>query len=398
MTPAVTPAMTPAILALNAGSSSLKFTLFEAGARLRVTSTGEIEGIGAAPHFLARDPAGATLAERRWPEGTDHQTLLREVLSWVGEHLDGGALVAVGHRVVHGGRDFTQPVRVTPAVLDALDGLTPLAPLHQPHSLEPIRALMALQPDLPQVACFDTAFHATMPDVATRFALPRALAAEGVRRYGFHGLSYEFIAGALRDEAPHLATGRVVVAHLGNGASLCAMQDGRSVDTTMGFTALDGLVMGTRCGSIDPGLVLYLIQQKGLSPQAVEDMLYRRSGLLGISGVSSDMRVLLASADPHAAEAVESFVFHVSRHAAALAASLGGIDAVVFTAGIGEHAADVRALVCQRMAWLGIALDPAANATHTRRISTPDSRVEVLVIPTDEAAVIARHTRESLGV
>ena len=276
--------------------------------------------------------------------------------------------------------------------MQALDALTPLAPLHQPHSLAPIRALMSLRPGLAQVACFDTAFHCTMPAVATRFALPREYEAEGVRRYGFHGLSYEYIARTLRETAPGLAAGRVVVAHLGNGASLCAMQDGRSVDTTMSFTALDGLAMGTRCGALDAGVVLYMLQQKGLAPHEVEQVLYRQSGLLGVSGVSGDMRVLLASADPRARDAVELFVFRVARETAALAASLGGLDGFVFTAGIGEHAAEIRSLVCERLRWMGVVPDPAANAGGAGRISAASGAVEVHVVPTDEEAMIAQHT------
>jgi acetate kinase len=380
--------MPDAVLALNAGSSSIKFALFEVGEAdaLRLLSKGQVEGLGTAPHFLARDAAGKTLEEKRWPDAkADHETVLGTLLAWIDAHLGGDSLVAVGHRVVHGGRDFTAPVRLTPAVVEALDRLTPLAPLHQPHSLEPIRTLMAIRPGLPQVACFDTAFHRTMPAVATRFALPRRFGAEGVRRYGFHGLSYEYIARTLRTTVPHLAAGRLVVAHLGNGASLCAMADGVSVDTTMGFTALDGLVMGTRCGTLDAGVVLYMLQEKGLSAAAVQHLLYSESGLLGVSGVSSDMRTLLASPDPHAREAVELFVFRIARETAALAASMGGLDGFIFTAGIGEHAAEVRAMVCERLAWLGV--EPGG-----------DGPVAVHVIPTDEEKMIAIHTLECLAV
>jgi acetate kinase len=299
---------------------------------------------------------------------------------------------------VHGGRDFTAPVRLTAEILQQLDALTPLAPLHQPHSLAPIRTLMKLRPGLPQVACFDTAFHRTMPAVAMRFALPREYEAEGVRRYGFHGLSYEYIAGALRQEAPCVAAGRVVVAHLGNGASLCGMRDGRSQDTTMGLTALDGLVMGTRCGTLDAGVVLYMLQQKRLDAHAVEHVLYERSGLLGVSGLSSDMQVLLASSDKRAREAVELFAFRIGQETAAMAASLGGLDGFVFTGGIGEHAAEVRAMVGERLHWLGVELDAAANIGINKgsagRISTSGSRVDVYVIPTDEEATIARHTQD----
>ena len=397
--------MTDAVLALNAGSSSLKFAVFERGADSEIVpvSRGEIEGIGTAPRFIVHDAKGAVLDEKRWPDGAarGHESLLDELLGWVDRHLGDDRLVAVGHRVVHGGRDFTAPVRLTGDVLVALEALTPLAPLHQPHSLAPVRAIGALRPGLPQVACFDTAFHHTMPAVATRLALPRAYEEEGVRRYGFHGLSYEYIARRLREIAPRLASGRVVVAHLGNGASLCAMRDGRSIDTTMGFTALDGLVMGTRCGALDPGVLLYMLRQKGLSPREVEELLYRRSGLLGVSGLSSDMRTLLASDQPHAREAVELFVFHVARETGALAASLGGLDGFVFTGGIGEHAAEIRAAVCERLRWMGVVPGTVpdvsrVSAPDVSRVSAPESRVEVHVIPTDEEATIGRHTLEAL--
>ncbi len=372
--------MPDAVLALNAGSSSIKFALFEiAEGRPVLLVKGEVEGLGTAPHFVAHDPAGATLAETRWTDGaSDHDTVLRHLLDWAEAHLGRDNLAAVGHRVVHGGLDFTAPVRLTPAIVAALDQLTPLAPLHQPHSLEPIRALVAMRPDLLQVACFDTAFHHTMPPVATRFALPATYEAEGVRRYGFHGLSYEYIARTLRATAPRLSAGRVVVAHLGNGASLCALRNGFSVDTTMSFTALDGLVMGTRCGTLDAGVVLYLLQQKGLTAHEVEDLLYRQSGLLGASGISGDMRVLLASTDKRARDAIELFVFRIARETAALAASMGGIDGFIFTAGIGEHAAEIRAMVTDRLAWMG--------------------DLDIRVIPTDEEAIIALHTLDILSL
>jgi acetate kinase len=387
-----------AVLAVNAGSSSIKFALFEIGTRkqLAATSRGQIEGIGTAPHFIARDPAGVVQEERRFSGGS-HEELLGALLGFVDAHLGGDALRGVGHRVVHGGTRFAGPARIDAETLRAIEALTPLAPLHQPHNISPIRAIAAARPGLPQVACFDTAFHHDMPAVAARLALPRSFEAEGVRRYGFHGLSYEYIARRLRETAPGLATGRVIVAHLGNGASLCAMRDGRSIDTTMGFTALDGLVMGTRCGTLDPGVVLHLIEQRGMSAKVVSELLYQRSGLLGVSGVSNDMRTLLASGDPHAAEAVELFVFRLSREAGGLANSLGGLDGFVFTAGIGEHAAPVRAAAAERLGWLGLRIDAAANARGDAVISAPDSRVEVRVIPTDEEAMIARHTLETIG-
>jgi acetate kinase len=392
--------MRDAILALNAGSSSIKFGLFEVGdgAALSPMSKGGIEGIGGAPHFTATDTAGSVLEDKHWQgKDAEYGTMLGALLAWAEGHVQPDTLAAVGHRVVHGGRDFTAPVRLTADIVQQLDALTPLAPLHQPHSLAPIRTLMVLRPGLPQVACFDTAFHCTMPAVATRFALPRQYEAEGVRRYGFHGLSYEYIARVLRHKMPNLAAGRVVVAHLGNGASLCAIRDGRSQDTTMGFTALDGLVMGTRCGTLDAGVVLYMLQQKGLAAHEVEHLLYERSGLLGVSGVSSDMRTLLASADPRAREAVELFAFRVGQETAAMAASLGGLDGFVFTGGIGEHATEARAMVCERLNWLGVELDSAANTGGAGRISTPASRVEVHVIPTDEEATIARHTHDVIA-
>ena len=339
--------MPEAVLTINAGSSSIKFALFETGGSLPLVSRGQIEGIGTAPHFIAKAASGEVLAEQRWHErGAEHEALLGTLLEWVEAHLGRESLVAIGHRVVHGGVDYVWPGRVTPGVLDKLERLVPLAPLHEPHNLSPIRAIAAIRPNLPQVACFDTAFHRGMPEVATRLALPRHYEAEGVRRYGFHGLSYEYIALRLREVAPELASGRVIAAHLGNGASLCAMHDGRSVDTTMGFTALDGLVMGTRCGSIDPGAILYLQQRHGMSAAQVESLLYKESGLLGLSGISSDMRALLASGAEAASEAIELFVFRIARETGALMASLGGLEGFVFTAGIGEHAAAVREAVC----------------------------------------------------
>jgi acetate kinase len=390
--------MTDAVLALNAGSSSLKFAVFRNDeGKIAPVSKGELEGIGTAPHFVARDAIGATVHEKRWPEGATpaFAVLLGELLDWIDHHLVDDKLIATGHRVVHGGSAYTAPVLVTDRVLEALEKLTPLAPLHQPHSLAPMRAISTLRPGLPQVACFDTAFHHTMPAVATRFALPRDYEDEGVRHYGFHGLSYEYIARHLREVAPRLAAGRVIVAHLGNGASLCAMQAGRSVDTTMTFTALDGLMMGTRCGAIDPGVLLYMSQQKNMSPKEIEHVLYEKSGLLGVSGVSGDMRVLLASDLPRAREAVELFVFRIVRETAALAASLGGLDGFVFTAGIGEHAPEIRAAVCERLRWLGVV--PGRNVAGSC-ISAPDSTVAVHVIPTDEEAMIGQHTLEALAV
>ncbi len=392
--------MSGTILCLNAGSSSLKFALFRAddAAGLTALAHGKIEGIGIAPHLVTRDARGRVIAERRWArgDGETHESLLQGLLEQI-EHDAGRDLVGVGHRVVHGGSDFFAPVRIAGDVLDRLTALCPLAPLHQPHNLAAIRAVTALRPALPQIACFDTGFHHAQPAVAQRLALPRSLADEGMRRYGFHGISYEYVARRLAEIDPTLAAGRVIVAHLGNGASLCAIDGGRSIDTTMGFTTLDGLVMGTRCGSIDPGAILYLFQHKRMTAEAVEHLLYEQSGLLGVSGVSSDMRVLLDSADPHAREAVELFAYRIAREAGALVSSLGGLDGLVFTAGIGENAPELRLRVCARLAWLGIAIDADANRRNDPLISTADSRVAVRVVPTDEELMIARHAAALLA-
>jgi acetate kinase len=392
------------ILTLNAGSSSVKFALFGTGAG--ATVQGEIEKLGTAPHLHATDASGAILADQRWPDShvpdsraPDFAALLETLLSFVEGHLGQGVLAAVGHRIVHGGASHISPVLVTPAVLEELTALTPLDPLHMPLNLAPIRAVAAARPALPQVACFDTAFHHTLPPVARAVALPRAIAGLGVRRYGFHGLSYEYIAGRLAEQDSALAAGRVIVAHLGAGASLCALQGGISIATTTGFSALDGLVMATRCGRLDPGIILYLGRQ-GHSFADIEDMLYRHSGLLGVSGISGDVRELLASSDPAAASALGLFNYRMACEAASLVAALGGLDGIVFTAGIGEHAPAIRAAVGARLAWLGVAIDPAANlangAATSGRISTAASAVKVLVIATNEEAMIARHTRTVL--
>ncbi|OOG55139.1 acetate kinase [Rhodanobacter sp. B05] len=393
--------MPKAILTLNAGSSSIKFALYECvPGRQRLVSHGVIEGIGTAPRFTVRAPDGTVLEDYRWAAGIQlgHEDLLKPLLTWVTSHLGQESLVAVGHRIVHGGSDFHRPTRIDDAVLAALEKLVPLAPLHQPHNIAAVKAISSLRPDLLQVACFDTAFHHDMPPVATRLALPQTYTEEGVRRYGFHGLSYEYLIARLRELSPDLAGGRVVAAHLGNGASLCAMRNGRSIDTTMGFTALDGLVMGTRCGSIDPGALLYLQQVHDLRAVDVEYMLYHESGLLGVSGISSDMRILQVSEDPRAREAIELFVYRLVKELGALTSALGGLDALIFSAGIGEHAASVRAAVCERLAWLGIECDPAANARHDTLISTSRSRVRVFIIATDEEAMIAAHTAHALAV
>jgi acetate kinase len=378
---------------INAGSSSVKLSFFDGE---QAVLTGQVDGIGTHPKVKAGGANGEQLSP---PDlGSDPpktpSEVLPKMLPWAMERLGEGRVGALGHRVVHGGMHYASPVRVTADILAELEALIPLAPLHEPFSLAPIKAAMQLHPDLPQVACFDTAFHRTMPVVNQLFALPQAYFEEGVRRYGFHGLSYEFIASVLPEQAPEIARGRVVVAHLGNGCSACAMHDGRSVATTMGFTALDGLPMGTRCGDLDPGVVLYLLQQKQLSPEAISDLLYRHSGLLGVSGLSSDFRELLATDSPRTKLAVDLFCASVARHIASLAAAMGGLDGVVFTAGVGENAAPVRAAIALACRWLGLELDEAANESRdAARISTSNSRVAAYVIKTDENRMIARHVR-----
>jgi acetate kinase len=387
--------MREAILSINAGSSSIKFAMFElrTNGALEPISAGKIEGIGTSPRFIARDAAGNVLAERSWADpALGHEAFLQELLSWIETASGAHRLVGIGHRVVHGGVEFAAPALLTKAVMDALASLVPLAPLHQPHNLAAIFAARAARPGVPQVACFDTAFHQTQPPVATRFAIARAYFDEGIRRYGFHGLSYEYVVRTLARTDPQLAAGRVIAAHLGNGASLCAIVGGLSIDTTMGFTALDGLVMGTRCGAIDPGVILYLQQQKGMSSEDVQHLLYEKSGLLGVSGLSGDMRELEASDQASAREAVELFVYRVAREAGALASSLGGLDGLVFTAGIGENSPAVRALVCARLRWLGLEIDVEANAAGAATISTAASPVTVRVVSTDEERMIAIHT------
>lgn len=382
--------MTNAVLSINAGSSSIKFTISDA-TNLKPMFHGQIDGIDTAPHFSVHAEDSSNLAEQAWPAGSQtHETLLRTLLDWTEDHLQQDRLVAVGHRVVHGGSDHADPELVTSDLLSQLAALTPLAPLHQQHSLEPIYAMTRLRPSLPQVACFDTAIHRTMPPVAIRMALPRHLTADGMRRYGFHGLSYEFIAHHLRRVAPSLAAGRVIAAHLGSGASLCAMRAGKSQDTTMGFTALDGLIMGTRTGAIDPGALLYLQSRYGMDTSQLQDLLYKQSGLLGLSGISSDMRVLLVDPSEGAAQAVESFVYRAAQEIAAMVPCLGGLDGLVFTGGIGEHMPRIRALICDRLAWLGIALDPVANERGDGSIGT--GPVQVMVVPANEELMIARHT------
>jgi acetate kinase len=385
-----------AILVLNAGSSSLKFTVFSYdGGELHVRYNGQIEGISTRPHFKVSDGAAQVVHETSWenpPVGQGHAYAFAQVAVWLAPRLPKAELIGVGHRVVHGGPTYSAPIVVDATVLRQLEAFVQLAPLHQPANLAGISATLDFLPGIPNVACFDTAFHRSHSLVADRYALPAEYYAEGVRRYGFHGLSYEYIARALKRVDPVLAEGHVVVAHLGNGSSMCALSGGRSCDSTMGFTALDGLPMGTRCGQIDPGVLLYLMQTKGMGVAQIEELLYKRSGLLGISGVSMDMRNLEASADPRAAEAIDYYVFRIIRETGALAAAMGGLDGLVFTAGIGEHAAAIRERVCCGLAWFGLNFDPAANASHGPRISVSGSKVAAWVIPTDEERMIAIHT------
>jgi len=375
---------------INAGSSSIKFAVYvEHGTDLVSAVRGEVDDGVSAPRLQAWAPDGARVEDSALPAGAGYDAQLAAVVDWVETHLAPARLAAVGHRVVHGGNAHAGPALVTPALLRELDALAPLAPLHQPHNLAAIGKMAQLHPDLPQVACFDTAFHLGSPRVTRLYGLPRALADDGMLRYGFHGLSYQHIVETLPALEPR-ARGRVVAAHLGSGASMCAMVDGRSVASSMGFSALDGLPMATRCGSIDPGLVLYLLRTRGMSADALEHLLYRDSGLLGLSGVSGDMRALLASDDPRAREAVDVFVYRIARELGSLAAAAGGLDVLVFTGGIGEHAAQIRAQVCAQAAWLGVKIDAAANAAGGPRLHAPDSAVAVWVMPADEEAVIAR--------
>ncbi len=394
-----------AVLVLNAGSSSLKFALFplEPALTPEPALAGQVEGIGAKPMLSARDNA-----EHRFSEpvtvtsdnpNEQHREALNHLFKWLSVHNPSLEIAAAGHRIVHGGERYSAPVRLDAPTLEQLQTFVPLAPLHQPHNLRAVHAVSALLPAIPQVGCFDTAFHRTQPAIAQAFALPRAISAEGIKRYGFHGLSYDYVSRQL----PALlgeerARGAIVIAHLGNGASMCALREGRSVTSTMGFTAVEGLMMGTRTGSLDPGVMLYLMEQKGMDARALTNLLYKESGLLGVSGISQDMRTLLTSPAPEAREAVDLFCYRIARELGSLAAAAGGLDALVFTGGIGEHAAPVRERVAALSAWLGVKIDPVANAAHATRISTADSRVTVAVIPTNEEAMIARYTAEVLGL
>jgi acetate kinase len=392
--------MKPAICVLNAGSSSIKFSLFEDEADgLSVRLRGQIESIGAAPRLTVRDAAGQPVHERQWSpaDAPDHAAALEFLTEYLQSQLRNAPLAGVGHRVVHGGLRYSDPVRVDAEVLAELESLQPLAPLHQPHNLAPIRLLLASRPDLPQVACFDTAFHRGNPEIAQMFALPYALHEQGIRRYGFHGLSYEYVAEALAQLDEDAAIGRTVVLHLGNGCSMCALEGGRSIATTMGFTAVDGLMMGTRSGALDPGVVLYLLGEGGMSASEVERLLYSESGLLGVSGLASDMRELLASDEPRAALAVDLFTYRIRRELGALVAVLGGLDALVFTGGIGENSAVIRERVCRDAGWTSVELDLAANGRGPGRVSRAGSRVSVWVVPTDEELMIARHTQRVIA-
>jgi acetate kinase len=389
------------LLVINAGSSSIKFAVYQTQAQsgdLTVEFSGAVDGIGVQPLFGVKDSQGQPVWKQAVAsaELQNHAQAIALIQAWLDGQGISDSLAAVGHRVVHGGKQYSEPTQVTEAILTELERLVPLAPLHQPHNLAAIRAIAQMNPDLPQVACFDTAFHRTQPVLAQQFALPMSFTDEGVLRYGFHGLSYEYIASSLSDFAPELVSARVVVAHLGNGASLCALKQGQSVATTMGFSPLDGLVMGSRCGNIDPGVLLYLMREHGMDADGLQQLLYYQSGLLGVSGISSDMRLLLDSDDPQAVLAVDLFVYRIVREIGSLIAALGGLDGLVFTGGIGENSAPIRAKIIQQLAWLGITLDEEANEQACDRISTIDSGVSAWVLPTDENLMIAQHVLQTV--
>jgi acetate kinase len=391
--------MTETILVVNAGSSSIKFQLFDVGAydQLKRRLRGQIEGVGTRPRLVA-NVKGGTLVEETWPKAdvSDVPAALDKVITFLRKQIGGSLPAAVGHRVVHGGPDYSEPIVITDEVVRRLERFVPLAPLHQPNNLAPIRVILERQPRMLQVACFDTAFHRGHPEVADRYAVPDPLYDEGVRRYGFHGLSYEYISRRLGEIAPETAKGRVVVAHLGSGASMCALVEGKSVESTMGFTALDGLPMGTRPGQLDAGIVLYLLSEKRMNAKAIERLLYNDCGLKGLSGISNDVRELLPSAEPRAKLALEYFVYRIVLFTGMLTAAMGGIDAFVFTAGIGENAPAIREAVVRRLSWLGLELASQANAKGEQMISRKRSRVACYVIPTDEELMIASHTLQAL--
>jgi acetate kinase len=381
------------IAVVNAGSSSIKFAIYQSGPKEELLYRGQIEQLGVSPHLHVVSAVGDVVADQNWPaEKMDHRAATREILTTAAGLVSGLPVIGVGHRVAHGGTVYAAPVRIDEQVMSYLATLSPLAPLHQPHNLAAIEAIIEAAPQIPQVACFDTAFHRTLPPLAQMMALPRELTDAGVRRYGFHGISYEYIASRLREVAPELIDGRVVVAHLGNGASLCALEHGKSVACTMGFTAVDGLVMGTRSGSLDPGVLLHLMDAYGMDARKIEALIYRKSGLLGVSGVSSDMRRLRASTDPRAKEAIDLFVYRIVREIGSAAAAMGGLDGLVFTGGIGEHDAQTRAEVAKGCTWLGLSLDSALNEHGDGRINSAVSHVSAWVIPTDEERMVARHT------
>ena len=390
--------MSGCIAVINAGSSSVKFALFDASSSTDALFRGQVEGIGVSPHLRVRNAAGEVLVEHSWnADGFDHDAATREILTTAQRLISGTPVIGIGHRIVHGGMKYDAPVRLDAAVLNELAEFIPLAPLHQPHNLAPIRTIFESAPKVPQVACFDTAFHRSQAVVAQSFALPRELAASGVRRYGFHGLSYEYLVSRLRELCPEIASRRIIIAHLGNGASLCAVHDGRSVASTMGFTAVDGLMMGTRCGSLDAGVILYLMRAYQMDADAIEDLIYRKSGLLGVSGISSDMRTLRASSNVAAKEAIALFIYRIICEIGSMVAALGGVDMLVFSWGIGENDAATRAEVVNGCRWTGATLDVGRNARGERCISDDASPIPVWMIPTDEERLIARHTAQLLS-
>ena len=391
--------MAELIAVVNAGSSSVKFGFYDSEGDEPLLLKGQVEQIGVSPSLSASDGSGNDLAQKEWPpEGFGHQQAMGAILETARELLPGSTVKGVGHRVVHGGTRFAAPIEVTAEIIAELEKLTPLAPLHQPHNLAPIKAIAENMPHIRQVACFDTGFHQTQPHLAQAFALPREISDSGVRRYGFHGLSYEYVSARMREVAPSHASKRLIIAHLGNGASLCALHEGRSVATTMGFTAVEGLMMGTRCGSIDPGVLIYLMDEQGMDARGLEKLVYKQSGLLGVSGISSDMRTLRASDDPRAREAIDLFIYRIVREIGSLSAALGGLDGLVFTGGIGLRDAKTRREVAAGCAWLGAELDEDRNAGGDGLISTDTSRLPMWVVSTDEERVIARQTAAVLGI
>jgi acetate kinase len=387
------------VAVINAGSSSIKFAIYGGEHYRSLAFRGQVEQIGLSPHLHIMSASKETVVDRHWRAAEiDHRMATLEILRTASELIGGMPVVGIGHRVVHGGLRFAAPVRIDDSIMTALAALAPLAPLHQQHNLTPISVIMEQAPQIPQVACFDTAFHRTQKNLAQLFALPRRFSEAGIRRYGFHGLSYEYVTSRLAQVAPELVEARLIIAHLGNGASMCAVDHGRSVANTMGFTAVDGLVMGTRCGAIDPGVIIYLMDAYGMNARAIETLVYRQSGLLGISGISSDMRTLRASSDPAATEAIALFTYRIVREIGSLAAALGGVDALIFTGGIGENDAAPRADVSEGCRWLGLELNHERNNDGATRISTDASRMSAWVVPTDEEQMVARHTVSELGL